>query len=180
MMSIPTKSAFDSNTVTIGMGLPVLFIARHAQNCSSIPELVEYAKKLFENSFSLYVLKSLEFLRRGGRIGNISAFIAGVLKLHPILTIKDGLVVPLDKTRTFQKAIVRGVEHAEKHVAGSKKFAVAVIHMGALETGKELLEIIKKGFGKDAVEVFLTQSGPAIGTHAGPGSVGLATIRLSE
>jgi len=170
----------DSYTVTMGMGLPVLYIARKAQTAASLDELAEYAQQALDNSFSLYVLKTLEYLRRGGRIGPAAAIIAGALKLHPILTIKDGLVVPLDKTRTFQKAVNRGIEHAEKHVAGAKKFAVAVIHMGAPEAAKELLAAVKAMFGSKAEEVFLAQSGPAIGTHAGPGSVGIATIRLAE
>ena len=115
-----------------------------------------------------FSVATLEFLRRGGRIGRASALVGSVLQVKPVLCIRDGLVTPLERVRTFERALTRIVE-LTRAVERGRGVCVIVGHAGADEdaerVGRELEPI--------AETLMIQPLGPVVGAHAGPGVVGV-------
>jgi fatty acid kinase fatty acid binding subunit len=168
-MTDPTRvHVVDSQVVSMGLGLVTLAAAALAAggaDAESIAATVETMRGEVQTYFSV---ATLEFLRRGGRIGRASALLGSVLQVKPVLCIRDGLVTPLERVRTFERALSRVVELARAVDRGEGICAI-VGHAGAdadAERVRRELEPI--------AETLLTQPlGPVVGAHAGPGVVGV-------
>ncbi len=119
----------------------------------------------------IFVLDTLEYLKRGGRIGTASAMLGTLLNFKPMLEIKDGLVTPLEKPRSRAKAIQRLIEIMEQRTGG-KPVHVGVLHAQAPEDAAALEKQVRNQF--KCRELYVTQIGPAIGVHTGPNALGLA------
>jgi DegV family protein with EDD domain len=164
----------DSFATSMNMGFIVLAVARAAENGASLSDCLAIAEKARENSGVFFAVDTLEFLHRGGRIGGAQRFIGSALNLKPILTLKDGKVEGLERIRTKSKAQERVIELVAEKVSGKSNIRLATLHANASEDAKALLERAAQKL--HPVETMLTEVSPVIGTHTGPGTVGLAYI----
>ncbi|MFT3895855.1 MAG: DegV family protein [Anaerolineales bacterium] len=161
----------DSLSTTMAMGWPVLTAARAAQAGESLSECRTVAENACKNSGVLFVVETLEFLRRGGRIGGASALLGTALNIKPVLEMRDGRIESVEKIRTKHKAIQRMLDLATERINGRTPVRVAVTHANAEADASSLLQQASDRF--NPVETIISPLSPVIGTHAGPGTVAL-------
>ena len=164
----------DSFSTAMAMGFQVLIAARAAQAGASLKECVALAEKAREHTGVYFVVDTLEFLHRGGRIGGAQRFIGTALNMKPVLAILDGRVEAVERIRTKGKALGRIIELVSEQVKGRSNVRIATLHANAEAEAKPLLERATQQTG--AIESILTEVSPVVGTQAGPGTVGLAYI----
>jgi DegV family protein with EDD domain len=168
---------FDSETSAMALGFQVLTVARAAAAGASMKDCIELATQARANCEVYFVVSTLEFLRRGGRIGGAQAFLGTALNLKPILSVQDGKVAAVEKVRTMSKALDRLTDIIEQRVGDRRPIHLATLHANAKDEAVALLERIRQRFDKDAVtEAVLSEVSPVIGTHTGPGTVGVALL----
>ena len=167
----PRVAVIDSLTTTMAMGMPVLMAARAAQAGESLAECQRVVENACTNTGVFFLVETLEFLRRGGRIGGAQALLGNVLNIKPILELRDGRIESADKVRTKQKAIQRVVELAAERINGRTPVRLAVTHANAEADAETLLKAAQADLSP--IEVFLSPLSPVIGSHAGPGTVAL-------
>ena len=163
---------FDSETISMALGFQALALARAAATGASLKDCQKLAEQVRPNTGVYFVVETLEFLQRGGRIGGAQRMLGSALNLKPILTIKDGIVDSADRVRTSPKAFDRVIELVAEQCAGKSNIRLATLQANAEENAKAVLN--KATQKLNAVEALLTTVSPAIGTHTGPGTVGLA------
>jgi DegV family protein with EDD domain len=162
----------DSNATAMAMGFPILATARAAEQGASVNECLSLTEEALKHAGVYFVVDTLEFLHRGGRIGGAARFIGSALNLKPILQLKDGRIEAHDRARTKSKALERVLELVGEQVKGKSKIRVSAFHANAEEEAVQLLQRAASEFG--AIESILTTVSPVVGVHAGPGTVALA------
>ena len=162
----------DSNSTSMAMGFHVLSAARAAQAGASLAECQKLAEEAQKHSGVYFVVDTLEFLRRGGRIGGAQAMLGSALNLKPLLELRDGRIESIEKVRTKSKAINRMIELIIERTAGRNPVRLATLHANVEAEAKSALETAAAQL--NPVEQILASVSPVIGTHAGPGTVGLA------
>lgn len=163
---------FDSETVAMATGFQALALARACADGASLMDCQKLAEQVRPNTGVYFAVETLEFLRRGGRIGGAQALLGSALSVKPILTIKDGKVDSAASVRTSKKAYGRVIELVAEKCAGKSNVRLATLHANAEENAKAVLREAAEKL--NAVEAILSTVSPAIGTHLGPGTVGLA------
>jgi len=167
----------DSLSTSMGLGFLVLLAARQAQKELGITECKQKVESAIEELQVFFVLRTLEFLKRGGRIGGASALLGTALNLKPVLMLKDGKIEPFAKVRTMKKALIRLAEIFADKSQGYKSIHLAIIQASAEEDAQFLVDEIRKSVKSEKiVELFTTGISPVIGTHAGPGAVGICFL----
>ena len=175
MLELENIEIFDSETSGMALGFQVLAVARAAANGASLKDLVKIATKAKEQTGVLFAVKTLEFLHRGGRIGGAQAFLGTMLNLKPILEVRDGKIEAAGKVRTMNKAVDKVIEIMKSKVGNQTPIRIAIQHANALAEAKVLLEKVNQSFPEgDIVEAVIADVSPVIGTHTGPGVVGIA------
>ena len=164
----------DSLSTAMELGFHALTAARAAADGASLAEVKELVERARENSGFLLTLKTLEFLHRGGRIGGASRWFGTALRIKPILEVRDGRVEPLEKIRTHKRAIKRMVDIVVERTRGRKPIRLAIGHINAEEKAREVMEQITPILEPE--EVLFTTVSPVVGTHVGPGGVGIAYL----
>jgi DegV family protein with EDD domain len=162
----------DSNTTAMAMGFQVLAAARAAKDGASLKECTQIAEKARKHTGVYFVVDTLEFLRRGGRIGGAQAMLGSALNIKPILELRDGRIESIEKVRTKKKAINRMVELVVDRTAGRNPVRLATLHANAESDAKSALNAAVNEI--HPIEQVFASVSPVIGTHAGPGTVGLA------
>jgi DegV family protein with EDD domain len=166
---------FDSETAAMALGYQVLAAARAAAEGATLNECLELARQAKEKTNVFFVVSTLEFLHRGGRIGGASAFVGTALNLKPILTLVDGRVEAVEKVRTMSKALDRLTELVDKGIGSARPVHLATLHANAPQEAQDLLKRVRDKFGvSDVHDAVVSEVSPVIGTHTGPGTVGLA------
>jgi DegV family protein with EDD domain len=122
----------------------------------------------------VFAVDTLEYLHRGGRIGGGAKFLATALDIKPILEIRDGRVEAVERVRTRKKSLARVVQLVEERMAGRKPVRLATLHAKAEEDARWLLEVGCAYL--EPIEKIFTEVSPVVGTHAGPGTVGVAFL----
>ncbi len=163
---------FDSETVAMALGFQALALARAAAAGASLKDCQKLAEQVRPNTGVYFAVETLEFLQRGGRIGGAQRLLGSALNLKPILTITDGKVDSADRVRTSAKAYDRVIELVAEKCAGKSNVRLATLQANAEENAKAVLKRAAEKL--NAVESILSAVSPAIGTHLGPGTVGLA------
>jgi DegV family protein with EDD domain len=159
----------DSEFASMPLGALVLVAAAVAERGAAASEVVAEVAHVRESARCFFAVSTLEYLRRGGRIGSARALLGSVLQIKPILAIERGEVVPLEQVRTTGRALNRLVELAESVDRGGGVCFV-IGHAGAEEVAQGLA-----GRLEQRAETLLIQPlGPVVGAHAGPGAVGIA------
>lgn len=162
----------DSNSTAMAMGFQVLTAARAAADGASLKECQALAEKSRAHTGLYFAVDTLEFLHRGGRIGGAQRFIGSALNLKPILALKDGRVEAEDRVRTKGKALERVLELVAEQTRGKSPIRLATLHANAEAEARGLLDHASRSLG--ATESILSSVSPVVGTHAGPGTIGLA------
>lgn len=166
---------FDSEAAGMALGFQVLTAARAASNGASLSDCLKIVEKAREQTGILFAVKTLEFLRRGGRIGGAAALVGTMLNLKPILELIDGKIESVDKVRTMNKALDRLIEILIAKVDNQYPVRISVQHANALPEAESLLDkIITKFPANTIVETMISEVSPAIGTHTGPGLLGIS------
>ena len=165
----------DSRTGAGGMGLMILGAAAAAEGGASGEETVAAANKTRETLKIWFAVDTLEYLRRGGRIGAARAWIGSTLKIKPILTLEEE-ITPIERVRTRSRAFERLVDYArQRHNDGADGWVVQ--HVQDPEAADRMIEACKQIFGSDPV--FTSEVGPVIGAHTGPGLLGVGGVPRS-
>ena len=162
----------DSNSTAMAMGFHVLAAARAAQAGELRPECLKLAEEAQKHTGVLFTVDTLEFLHRGGRIGGAQALMGTMLNIKPILELRDGRIESVEKVRTKSKATERMLELVIDQIAGRTPVRLATLHANAEIEARSLLDMASARL--DPIEQIFACVSPAIGTHAGPGTVGLA------
>lgn len=158
----------DSRTVGMGLGFAVLDGARRAAAGASADEVARVIEHRARASTSLFYVDTLEYLRRGGRIGAARAAVGQALQVKPILQILDGEVMPLERVRTSAKAIARLTELTLAATLG-RSVEIAVQHLDAAERADALAAILAETLPH--TRVIVCPLGAVVGAHTGPGIV---------
>jgi len=162
----------DSRSVSMGLGFAALAAARAADAGKPLDEVMAAAEEMRERVHLLFVVDTLEYLYRGGRIGGAKWLMGAALNIKPLLHFKDGTIEPLAQVRTKRRAIARLLEVAEQRLGGGAMAEAAVVDAGSPEEGDALADQVRERFGMESI--YRTTVSPAIGVHAGPGVLGLA------
>lgn len=167
--SVPV-TCIDSTQVGIATGFAAGRAAQARDAGEDAVGVADAAQRAGETSTALLYVDTLEYLKRGGRVGSAAALIGSALAVKPILTITDGLVVPLERVRTKAKALARletlAVEKAESCDDG---FDIGVQHLASLPTATAVAARLATALGREAIPV--DEVGAAIGAHVGPGMI---------
>ena len=166
-----TIEVVDSRSNCMELGLAARAAARAAADGAGVPEVVAAAEAMIERTRFLFVPDTLEYLRRGGRIGGASALIGALLQVRPILTVADGQTDVFAKVRTTRRALDTIIETVKAD--GGEKGGLAdvvVHHIHAEEDGRALALRMAEVLGRD---VDVCAIGPVIGAHVGPGALGV-------
>lgn len=165
----------DSLSTSMAMGYPVLAAARAAAQGASLRECRALVEKGCANSGVLFAVSTLEFLRRGGRIGGAAAFLGTTLNLKPILELREGRIEAVERVRTMNKAIDRLLDLFVERIGSRRPVQIAGLHANAPEEGRLLLDRALQRFNVSEVsDTVLSEISPVLGTHTGPGTIGLA------
>jgi DegV family protein with EDD domain len=162
----------DSRTTVMGLGFSVLRAASAAIAGGSGAVVENAAVEAAARTTTYFVVETLEYLRRGGRIGSAAAFLGTALAVKPLLHVEDGRIVPLEKVRTTHRAVLRLVELAEQAASGATSVELAVHHLGAYERAAELATLLDEHVSP-ASGCVVSELGAAIGAHTGPGVLGV-------
>lgn len=161
----------DSRSTTMGLGFVALAAARAAAKGRGLAEVASAARELVPRVNVLFIVETLEYLHRGGRIGGASRLLGSALRIKPLLHLSEGRIDGLERVRTKRKAVQRMLEVMAERV-GNAPVHAAVIHANAPEEATRLREQVRERF--PYTELHLAELSPVIGTHVGPGTVGVA------
>ncbi len=165
--------AVDTRQVSMGLGVVVVAAAKVAQSGASHEEVVSAARDAAARVQCFCLFETLEFLEKGGRIGKAQAMIGSVLKIKPMIIIRDGEVQQLGKGRTFAKALGKMKQTAHDFAPVE---ALSVMYSttpdAAVQVADDLGELLPEG-----AETMVTRFGPAIGVYTGPGAIGIALLQ---
>ncbi len=163
---------FDSRSVALGLGLMVATASDMAQAGRSLDEILARLEQMRRDMRIFFIVDTLEYLRKGGRIGGAAAFVGSILKIKPILTFIDGVIEPFDKVRTKRKALARILELLKAAVPDpNMPVQIGVMHAAA-ETEVQPLEAQVRAIFPNVQRAITGEIGPVLGAHGGPGLLG--------
>jgi DegV family protein with EDD domain len=168
----PDKIAVvDTGSASIGMGMAAIAAARAAQDGASMQECEAAACHVAQRVHVAVTFETLEYLRRGGRIGRASAFVGGLLHLRPVLTIRDGEAFPVTRVRSHAKAMDEICTLLTKYPSITD---VAVAHTTTPDDAETLAARAREL--APAATLYEVRFGPVLGVHGGPGMLGVAVV----
>ncbi|MBE3559182.1 MAG: DegV family protein [Ktedonobacteraceae bacterium] len=159
----------DSQSISIGMLYPLMKAAEEANKGSGLEQIKAHLQDRLARTRLLAVLDTLEFLKRGGRIGAARALLGNMLSVKPIITLKEGAVVPLEQPRTRNKAFAR----IAQMVAEMGAIEHIYIAEASVEVGQQLAEALKPVY---AGAIPTCKLGGVLGTHTGPGTAAVSVV----
>ncbi len=173
--SIPVVTV-DSRHLGMGTGFAVEAAAAALDQGASAEEAAELARVRAAATTALFYVDTLEFLRRGGRVGATAALVGSALAVKPLLKVEDGRIVPLEKVRTSGKALIR-LEELAIEAAGSKPVDMAVSHLANAERADALADRLRERI-PELHTLVVNQVGAVIGAHVGPGMLAVVISPL--
>ena len=164
----------DSRLATLALGIGVVAAAKAAAAGASLEQVRDAAADQFARTHVFFLVDTLEYLRRGGRVGRAQELVGGLLRVKPLLSLQDGEVVPVGRVRTKAKAVEELIARASALLPAAQ---IGAMHAAAAD---DLEAVIGRLRALDpAAEIVSGQIGPAIGVHTGPGMLGLAIVTPS-
>ncbi len=161
----------DSRQVSMALGWLVILAARAARRGNTLDVVERVVRAALPRVHLIAMLDTLEYARRGGRLGKASALLGTLLNVKPLLSIVNGEVVPVEKARSEK----RGLERLAQIALGSEPIQeLAVMHTIAPDKAARLAEIVGESFPKE--RIVIAEAGPVLGAHVGPGAVGIAWV----
>ena len=168
----------DSHSASLGLGMLALFAARMARRGVEPETIVERLEEMRNRMRVLFVVDTLEYLARGGRIGKARAVMGNLLGIKPILGVVDGEIVAVDRVRGGRAAHPRLIELFREGIDPGRPVVVTVAHAKAPVWGDRLRGLLEKSF--KATEIVIAEMGPVVVANAGPGTVGAAVFQPTE
>jgi len=162
----------DSRLTSVGLGMMVWEAARMAEAGADVAAIKARMEELIGKIKVYFVVDTLEYLQKGGRIGGAKALLGTLLSIKPLLMLHEGRVEPLQQVRTRRKALRRMVELMVQEMSSASRVRAAVIHAQAEEEAKTVAAQVQAALACE--DFFICELGPTLGTHAGPGVIGLA------
>lgn len=168
----------DTCTLSMGLGFLVLEAAREAKRSGDAKAVVARVEKIRARMGALFVIKTLEYLRKGGRIGKVEGTLGTLLDIKPIIGVGfDGIYHTMAKVRGFKNSVAKMLEMTKQQYLG-KNINVAIVHGSSPAEANELLGEIKKF--ATVCESVVTQVCPVLGIHTGPGLLGIIAYETVE
>ncbi len=166
---IPVE-VINSNSMTIGLGMICMAAARAARDGADMKTVVTVANEAIPDIHILTLFDSLKYLAKGGRIGQAKSLLGSLLNIKPILSMKDGIVVPVSQVRSFSK----GLEQLYQFMSNALKEKdnvqeLAIMYNTTPKEANTLAERISPLYPRE--KIIMGQAGPILGTHAGPNLV---------
>jgi DegV family protein with EDD domain len=165
----------DSRSTAMALGFAVLAAGRAAREGASASAVQDAAVSTVDNTRTYFYVDTLEYLRRGGRMGAAAALLATSLSVKPLLHVLDGQIVPLEKVRTSSKAIARLIQLTVA-AARDRPVDVAVHHLAAAQRAAEVAERLRAEI-PSLGELYTSEVGAVLGAHIGPGVLGTVVVR---
>jgi len=169
-MRPPKIAVVDTRVNSVGLGMLVRFASRMARRGLDVEDIAERIRDISSRLQFLFLVNTLEYLRKGGRIGGARALLGTLLGIKPILAMEKGEVQAVDKARGGRKAQPKLVEIARKRINTDQPVFAAIAHASAPKWGGRLADLVQKEFS--ILELFEAEIGPIVGSHTGPGTVG--------
>jgi DegV family protein with EDD domain len=165
-------SIVDSLSTSVGLGYLVQVAVRMAEAHATRQEIVDRLLVLRDRLHVVFVLETLEYLQKGGRIGKAQAFVGTLLKFKPLLAISEGEIVPVTRVRSRAKALEAAQEYLLTQVTDrGPQVPVALTQAQAGEEARALGQKLVAAFG--ATGFYVADLGPVLGVHVGPGTIGV-------
>lgn len=161
----------DSLSVSIAGGFIAIAAARAARQGASLAEVTALAESMPARTFLYAALDTLEFLHKGGRIGRASALVGSLLSIKPIVQVRDGHVQPVERVRTWRKALDRLATLAEERAPFE---SIGVMHVGNPTDAQRVAARVAPFVPSGAV--LIGELGPVVATYGGPGLVGFVAV----
>lgn len=166
----------DSKKASYAIGIIVVEVASMAEVGATMEECLKRVDELLEDTSVLFIVDTLEYLEKNGRIGKASAILGSILKIKPILSLtEEGEVYPYEKVRGHKKAIQRMIQEFQKRY-GEEDVHVGISHAHAETEAKALMTEMNEHFS--VKKEVITNIGPVIGTHVGPGTISVAVTKM--
>jgi len=169
-------TVIDSSTLSIGLGVLVIAAARAAAQGKSVAEIVATVTELQRRLHLFITLDTVDYLVKGGRASRIGGLVAGLLRIRPILTLRDGELTLLGKPRGREAAKRELIELAR---AESPADVLGVGHVACEGEARQLIAELARQMEFPAEKIFLIETGMVLATHAGPGTLGIVAVRKS-
>jgi DegV family protein with EDD domain len=164
----------DTLLTSMAMGFPVIEAARAAREGATLEECKRIVELCLPLCGAIFIPKTLEFLHRGGRIGGAAAFLGSALDLKPILHLVNGKIEPAQRVRTMGKAIDRMLDMFAERIGKNTPIHVAALHANAHDQAGIILEKVRQRYDvADIKDAVYSEVSPVLGTHTGPGTVGI-------
>lgn len=162
-------SVLDSRSASMGLGFPVLYAARLAASGHGL-ETIERATRLaFDVTHVIFIIDTLEYLRRGGRVGRAAEIVGSILRLKPILRLEEGVVVPFARTRTRTKAMAGLIDLVREFPRIDQ---LAILATGQWEDEERLAEALADRCPRE--RIIFSELAPVLSAHLGPGALAVA------
>lgn len=162
----------DSKTISLGSGFITYYAALKYNDGATMDELDAYLDELIPHTATYFVVDDLTYLYRGGRVSGVSKVMGNLLGIKPILYFnEEGKILNINKVKGFKKALNTLRDYMKAKGSELDKYKVFILHADCEKTGGEFAESLKKEFGD--LDIVLQPVGPVIGSHCGPGTIGL-------
>lgn len=162
----------DSRCVSIPLGFQAMAAERARNAGMTIEETIEVVKRREASTHTIFAVDTLEFLHRGGRIGGAARLLGSALQLKPVLTFADGRIEPLEKVRSRTKSLKRLIEIVEERLNGRQPKELGYVHAEADADLVKLRAMVDERWTPEATYTVVMT--PVVGTHGGPGTLGIA------
>jgi len=163
----------DSHSTSVGLGMIVNSVAQAVSKGKTLPEIKLIADGIVKQLKIFFVVDTLEYLHKGGRIGGASRFLGTALSIKPILYFdENGKLDGLERVRTKRKALTRLIELTIENT-GDKQAAIGLVHANAQKETEQFRNEVQGYFPGNQIDIY--ELSPVIGTHVGPGTIGIAS-----
>jgi DegV family protein with EDD domain len=162
----------DSFNCSMGLGFVVLAAARAAAEGKSVEEVVAAAEEMRDKVNFIFVVDTLEYLHKGGRIGGAKRLLGTAFRVKPLLQFKDGQIEPLDQVRTKNRAYARLIDIAAERLGGRAMQEAALVDIDNPGDGDAVAQMVIERFSPSMIHH--AEVSPVVGTHTGPGTIGFA------
>ena len=165
----------DSEQASSGLGLAVVTAAKAAAGGADLESVANIARSANGRSNCLALFDTLEYLQRGGRIGKAQAFVGSILRIKPMIVIRDGEVQPFAKARTYAKGMAQ-MEQSIRDSGPAEELCVtySTDEDMARRLGESMSDLLPEG-----TDPIIAPMGPSVGAHVGPGAIGIASLRAT-
>lgn len=168
----------DSHTISMGLGGLVIQAARDARRGLDVNTIISRIKQVRSQVRLFVALSTLDYLRKGGRIGKMTAFLGSLLKIRPLLVAIDGEVKPLARCRSRRDAVETLLAQVKQVMRCGEKYIISVMHTTAGQDAVDMEDILKKRY--PGHEYFLGQAGLTLGSHVGPDAFAIMIIPVAS